>query len=139
MLEGFPVVVRRPVDWGEMDAMQHVNNVAYFRWMESGRAALFERMGILKEGARGVGVILKSVACDYKAPIKYPDDVAIGVRVQDVGVDRFTIAHAIWSERLGKIAARGDGVVVAYDYDAGAKVPVPDAWRALFAELADAA
>lgn len=139
MLNGFPVVVRRPVDWGEMDAMQHVNNVAYLRWFESGRAALFERMGILKDGARGVGVILKSVACAFRAPIKYPDEVTIGVRVADVGVDRFTIAHAVWSDRLQRVAADGEGVVVVYDYDAAAKVPVPEAWKTLFAEIHRAA
>ena len=130
MLAGFPVVIRRPLDWGEMDAMQHVNNVAYFRWFESGRAALFHRMGLLIDGAVGVGVILKSVGCTYRAPLTYPDDVVVGVKVKDVGVDRFTIAHAVWSASQQVVAAEGDGVVVAYDYDAKQKVPIPDAWRA---------
>ena len=35
----FPVVIELPVQWGEMDAFGHVNNVVYLRWFESGRIA----------------------------------------------------------------------------------------------------
>jgi acyl-CoA thioester hydrolase len=31
LVEGYPVVIEIPVQWGEMDAFQHVNNVVYFR------------------------------------------------------------------------------------------------------------
>lgn len=44
-MEGFPVVVRIPVLWGDMDALGHVNNARYFAWFESARIALFERVG----------------------------------------------------------------------------------------------
>ena len=36
-LENYPVVIEIPVAWGDMDAFQHVNNVAYFRYFESAR------------------------------------------------------------------------------------------------------
>jgi len=130
MLTGFPVVIGRPVDWGEMDAMQHVNNVAYLRWFENGRAALFHRLGLVVDGSAVVAPILKSVACTFRAAVVYPDDVKIGVKVTDVGADRFTIAHAVWSERLQRVCADGDGVIVAFDYVAKSKCGLPDAWRA---------
>ncbi|MBJ7019207.1 acyl-CoA thioesterase, partial [Vibrio cholerae] len=31
LLKDFPVVTKIVVAWGEMDALQHVNNVVYFR------------------------------------------------------------------------------------------------------------
>lgn len=31
LLKDYPVVVSIPVAWGEMDALQHVNNIVYFR------------------------------------------------------------------------------------------------------------
>ncbi|MCB0148997.1 MAG: acyl-CoA thioesterase, partial [Caldilineaceae bacterium] len=47
LLAGYPVVIEIPVAWGEMDAFQHVNNIVYFRYFESGRIAYFERAGMM--------------------------------------------------------------------------------------------
>ena len=35
LLADFPVLIAWPVQWGDMDAFQHVNNTVYFRWFES--------------------------------------------------------------------------------------------------------
>ena len=35
----FPVSVSIPVAWGEMDALQHVNNVVYLRWVQDAAIA----------------------------------------------------------------------------------------------------
>ena len=34
---GFPCKRRVDVQWGDVDRMQHVNNVVFFRWMETAR------------------------------------------------------------------------------------------------------
>jgi len=47
VMEGFPVVVALPVQWGDMDALSHVNNARYFTWFEGARIALFRRVGLL--------------------------------------------------------------------------------------------
>jgi len=44
----WPISLELPVQWGEMDAFQHVNNVAYLRWFESARIAYFEAAGVLE-------------------------------------------------------------------------------------------
>ena len=65
----FPVQVRIPVAWGDMDAFNHVNNVVYFKWFESARIAYFEHtesMGVMR--AEGIGPILASTSCRYRAP-----------------------------------------------------------------------
>ena len=36
-------VERIPIRWGDMDAMGHVNNTVYFRYMEQARIGWFER------------------------------------------------------------------------------------------------
>ena len=47
-LESFQVQVEIPVQWGDMDAAGHVNNVTYLRWCESARIAYFEKVDIDK-------------------------------------------------------------------------------------------
>lgn len=41
-LKGFHTVTCLPVQWGEQDAFGHVNNVTYFRWLESARIDLLK-------------------------------------------------------------------------------------------------
>ena len=61
LLEGFPVIVEFPVAWGEMDALGHVNNVAYFRYFENARIAYFERIKMWNFMEKtGIGPILAS-------------------------------------------------------------------------------
>ncbi len=126
LLEGFPVIVEFPVAWGDMDAMRHVNNIVYFRYFENARIAYFDRTGLWEFMEKtGIGPILASTQCRFRAPLSYPDVVSIGASVPDIGRDRFTMKYSVASHRLSKIVADGDGVLVAYDYRNSRKVPVP--------------
>jgi len=126
LLEGFPVIVEFPVAWGEMDALGHVNNIVYFRYFETARIAYFERVKLLELMEKtGIGPILASTHCRFRAPLAYPDVVSIGASVSDIGPDRLTMKYIVASHRLSKIAAEGEGVLVTYDYRNNRKVPVP--------------
>lgn len=136
LLKDFPVVVELPVVWGEMDARQHVNNAVYFRYFESDRTLYFEKLGVWKMiGDTGVGVILASINCRFRIPLTFPDKISVGVRVINIQEDRFTVEHRIVSHHHQKIAAEGDGLLVAYDYNALKKAALPDAFRQRIQEL----
>jgi acyl-CoA thioester hydrolase len=126
LLEGFPVIVEFPVTWGDMDALQHVNNVAYFRYFENARIACLDRLKIWEFMKNtGIGPILASTQCRFRAPLSYPDVVSIGASVSDIGPDRLTMKYGVASQKLSKIAAEGEAVLVTYDYRNNLKVPVP--------------
>ncbi|MBL8203306.1 MAG: acyl-CoA thioesterase [Blastocatellia bacterium] len=136
LLKGFPVVVELPVVWGEMDARQHVNNAVYFRYFESARTVYFEKLGVWKMiGDTGIGVILASINCRFRIPLTFPDRISVGVRVVNIQEDRFTVEHRIVSHHHQKIAAEGDGLLVAYDYNQLKKTLLPDAFRQRIQEL----
>lgn len=131
LLAGFPVTLPWPVAWGDMDAFQHVNNVTYFRWFETVRIAYFEAIGWTgPSGPSGVGPILARTSCVFRAPLTFPDRVILGARASDLTDDRFTMHYRVVSERLGKVAAEGEGTVVSFDYRAGVKAPLPPPVRA---------
>ena len=44
MLKDYKLVVEIPVQWGDMDAAQHVNNVIYLKWVESARVSFFRKL-----------------------------------------------------------------------------------------------
>jgi len=126
----FRVRIEVPVAWGDMDAFAHVNNTVYLRWFESARIAYFERMGIIGSGApTGIGPILASISCRFRAPVTYPDTVDAAVRVTGIGQDRFVMQYQVASRALGRVVAEGEGVNVSFDYGVGRKARLPDAWR----------
>jgi acyl-CoA thioester hydrolase len=139
-IEDFRVIVEFPAAWGDMDALAHINNVAYFRYFENARVAYFERTQIMgsaemQGGMKGVGPILANASCRFKAPMTYPDQVRVGIRAKDLLKDRFTMEFAVFSESLQRIAAAGEGLIVAYDYDRLQKAEAPERWRRAIAEV----
>lgn len=130
ILKGFPVVVEFPIAWGEMDPQNHVNNVVYFRYIENARMAYFEKIGILEMMEQtGIGTVLASTQCRYRVPLTYPDTLCVGAKVTHLDSDRFTMEYRVVSQRLGKLAAEGTGLLVAYDFRKNTKVLLPDALR----------
>lgn len=124
--EAFPVIVEIPVYWGDQDTFHHVNNVTYFRYFEHARIAYLDRIRTWEFLEKtGTGPIMASTHCRFRAPLTYPDVVSVGARVSDIGHDRFTMKYRVVSQRLSKIVADGDAMLVYYDYRNNAKVPVP--------------
>jgi acyl-CoA thioester hydrolase len=125
-----------PVQWGEMDAYGHVNNTVYFRWFESARMAYFALLGWPEvERETGVGPILHSTRARFRAPLAWPDEVEVTTRAVEVGEDRFTMRYEIRSRALGRVAAEGEGVVVAFDYRSKRKAALPLPVRERIAHL----
>ncbi len=141
LLAEYPVSVALSVQWGEMDAYQHVNNATYFRYFETARMAFLSASKIIDpaQPEARVGPILASTSCRFKAPLRFPDQIYTCARVADIGDDRFTMEYAVISTSLTRVAATGDGLVVAYDYQQNQKASLPAAWRAGIAAVADSA
>jgi len=129
-LEGFPVTVRLPVQWGEMDAYDHVNNTVFFRYFESVRIEYLERCGFVRSyEEEGVGAILHSTSCRFRRALTYPDTVLVGTRAAEVSEDRFRMDYRVVSTAQDAVAAEGEGLVVSFDYRAGEKTSLPTAVR----------
>ena len=124
------MVVRVPVQWGDMDALGHVNNAVYFTWFESARIALFERVGLAITGVPEVGPILAHTRCDFLAPVRYPGEVLAGTRIERLGTTSFTMEYeAALAGEPERPVARGQGVVVLIDYRDGSKVELSASLR----------
>ncbi len=132
----YPVSVSIPVAWGEMDSFQHVNNVAYARWIETGRIAYFGRIGFLERmKAEGIGPILARLTIDYRRPVTFPDTVRVDVTTTKIGRTSFTLAYRIRSDALQADVATAEDVIVVMDYRTSRTVPVDEPLRAAIASL----
>ena len=117
LLAGYPVVVEQAVAWGEMDAYQHVNNVVYFRYFENSRLEYFRRLDWLAmQNDTGVGPILASTQAPFSQTVDLSRCDFNRARISEVGEDRLTMHHRIFSRRLGAVATEGEGIIVTFDY-----------------------
>ncbi len=114
------------VEWGDMDALQHVNNVEYFKYFQKVRIAYFEKnnSSMLFSESR-ISTILASTQCKFIYPLFYPDTISIGARVESMANDYFTMKYAVISNKNQRLAAIGDAKVVMFDYEKNSKTPIP--------------
>jgi acyl-CoA thioester hydrolase len=129
-LTDHPLILSWPVQWGDQDAYGHVNNVVYFRWMESARIEYFRRSGLGTTDNSGVGPILASLQCDFRRQLRYPDTLLISGSITSIGRTSMKMVHRIYSETQRAIAAEGDSVLVFFDYQSQRPFVVPDNVRA---------
>ena len=121
-----PVEVR----YADIDAQRHVNNVVFFTYMETARAAYLRRLG-LWDGKEflDIGIILVKAECEYLLPIAYDTALRVGVRTEVIGTKSLTFSYSIEALEMDRTMARGKTVSVAYDYHALRSIAVPPAWR----------
>ena len=122
----YAYTIEQDLIWGDMDAFQHLNNVAYFRLFETIRIAYFQTLGVLdimKES--GIGPILHSTNCRYRIPLTFPDTLTLGIRVTRIESDRYHLDHGVYSNQQSDLAANGDACIVCFNYKSNEKSSVP--------------
>ena len=65
-LASYPVIHQQTVAWGDMDAFGHVNNVIYYRYMESARIEYFNRLNLF---SHPINTVVSSSQCKYLKPV----------------------------------------------------------------------
>lgn len=132
-LNGYPFSIPETVVWGDMDAMNHVNNARYFRYLETARIEFIRQLfpHFAKPGSNDItnGLALAEARCRFKVPLTYPDEIIIGSAVEEIGDSQFVVQHEIYSQKLDCIAAEGDARMVYYDYVEQRKAVIPDDLR----------
>ena len=130
LLKDFTFVVDINIEWGDMDALQHVNNIEYFKYFQVARVAYFKKIdsgSVL--GVTRISSILASTQCKFIYPLAYPDSISVGVRVDSMSDQYFTMKYAVVSHKHQRLAAIGDAKVVMFDYANNKKTSIPSEIR----------
>lgn len=99
----FKVQTEIPVYWGDMDALQHVNNVKYVQWGEVARLDFLHASGLYGHSDHYAIIGFQSVK--YIAPAFYPDTMQIGTQVDEIREDRFILKSYFFSKTHHKLLA----------------------------------
>jgi acyl-CoA thioester hydrolase len=76
------------IRWGDMDAMGHVNNTVYFRYMETVRIEWMRAVGCDPD-PQGQGPVIVNAFCNFYRQLEYPGDVRVKLYVSDPGRTTF--------------------------------------------------
>lgn len=143
--DGWPFSYVDRVRFGDLDAMRHLNNVAFLGFFESARIAYVTSIlpghrADSPEENDNFGMIFAECHINYRAPAFYDEDIRTWIRPSSIARSAFRTEFEMRSERDDRLLAEGYGVLVGYDYAAGRSRPLPDALRAaLQADAPDAA
>jgi acyl-CoA thioester hydrolase len=113
----------------ELDALNHVNNTTYLRWFETLRVLWFFDRGITQYRPEDPTFVVRSLSCDYHAPLFLNDDYIVTARCESFRRTSFRKVYAVWSG--GRLCTGGSAVIVKTDAAGARSVPLSEAERAV--------
>jgi acyl-CoA thioester hydrolase len=116
------------IRWRDMDAYGHVNNAVYLNYLEEARDEWLE--GTLGSSGSAWDYVIARIAIDYLEELRQDDGTVI-VRcvLGKIGTSSLQLREEI-STQDGRIVARAETILVAYDRKAGRSRPLNPAERA---------
>jgi len=134
-VKGFRFSHHAAAVFGDLDAMGHVNNVVYLKWMETARIAYWIHVtgqkahaglpapgGASHEPGPGImsgvliDMILARTEIDYKSPVSYGEKLDIFVRTSLIKRSSIVFEYAVATKPEGRVVAQAKTIVVCYDY-----------------------
>jgi len=112
-----------------MDAMGHVNNTVYFRYMEQARISWFEALVPEEEAWRSSGIVIVNASCNYRRPITYPGTVEVKLLVGAPGGSSVPTFYELRVGDLNETYADGAAVVVFVDMKTQKPARIPEGIR----------
>jgi acyl-CoA thioester hydrolase len=131
-------IERIPIRWGDMDAMGHVNNTVYFRYMEQARISWFDRLVPEEDAWLSTGIVIANASCNYKRAITYPGTVEVRLFIAPPGGASVATTYELRVDADPEPYADGAAVVVFIDMQTQKSRRIPEAIRARL-ERAEAA
>lgn len=117
--------------YSDLDPQWHVNNVRYLTFMEQARLKYLLHLGLWDgHDFNCLGMIVADIHISYIAPMLFGQTARMELRVARMGNKSFNFEYQLTDETSGKLLAKGESVMVAYDYAGQCSIPIPPDWRA---------
>jgi acyl-CoA thioester hydrolase len=121
------------VRFADLDVLGHVNNTVYFSYFEMTRVHYFQELLGKQWDWKKFGVVLVRNEIDYKRSVLLYDEPEIYMFTEFVGSKSFGLRYELMVN--GECYAMGKSVMVCFDANAQATIPVPDTMRSSLQKL----
>ena len=133
-MEGYQVIFEHEVLFRDLDAMRHVNNVAFVAFMEDARMQYWKALRKV-EGLRDINFILAEITCRYLSPAHLGETIRIGIRARNLSNKSFQFDYRMEDKASGRLITEGGSVQVMYDYKQKKTMPLEQKMRDTVAAL----
>lgn len=124
-----------PTRWMDNDAYGHVNNVVYYSYFDTVvNKYLIDAGALVIESSPVIGLVVET-ACNYFAPITFPERVEAGLRVARLGNSSVRYEIGLFRNDDPAPAACGHFVHVYVDRETRRPASLPEPLRAALAPL----
>ena len=114
-----------------MDAFNHINNVIYFRYFETGRVEFFNKTDLwMLFKTESIRIVFGKLECNYIKEVIHPSEIEIAVGIRKIGTSSLTVHHIITCNH--EVVAQGDGIIVATNPLSGKSTPWTEKLRSEF-------
>ena len=122
-----PIEVR----YGDLDPQGHVNNAKHLTYFEQARIAYLMELGLFTkdQSFMEIGVILADIHITYLAPVYFGQNIKVGVHIVELRNKSMKWKQNILDVESGREIAKGEVIMVTYDYRAGKTISIPQEWR----------
>ena len=136
--DDFRAWITVPTRWADNDVYGHVNNAAYFGYFDTAVNTWLMQADLLAIGsssdssleAQPIGLVVAN-ACQYFAPLHFPQVLNIGLRVAHLGNSSVQYALGVFVQNGSDTAhAHGQFTHVYVNRHSRKPMPLPIAWRA---------
>jgi acyl-CoA thioester hydrolase len=124
-----------------MDALGHVNNTCYFRYMEQARIEWLYGLRPDQQAYADTGPVIVNASCTFLRPLVYPGEVEVNMLLGELG--RTSVGSFYDIRMNGETYAEGAAKIVWIELASGKPSPLPsiivEPLRALMAKSAESA
>ncbi|MBO9535065.1 thioesterase family protein [Herbaspirillum sp.] len=126
---------KQDIRWGDMDALGHVNNTVYFRFMEQCRIEWLD-VACGPTIAADQGPVIVNAHCNFRRQMKYPASIAVEMHAGALGRTSVETTYVIRDAAIPEIIyADGAAKIVWVDFGKEKSTALPDALRQLLTGL----
>jgi acyl-CoA thioester hydrolase len=124
------MVFHQRIDWADLDLFGHVNNVAFFRYVQAARVEYCEKIGLtsLNNNER-LSFMVASSLCRFKKPLYFPGVVSVTVHTAWMKNSSFQLNYTLLDQD-GKLCAEAEDVIVVFDHHQKTKSPITEELKA---------
>lgn len=112
--------------YADTDRQGHVNNAVFATFLESGRVSILydPKKPLAPEGS---SFVIARLALDFRAEMRWPNEVAIGTMVTRLGQSSLTFGQGLFVD--GNCVAVAETVIVLMDERTRKSRPLPELTR----------
>lgn len=120
-----PIQIR----FSDVDVVGHVNNIVYFAYYDTGKAAFMSRILGRPISWDEVDTVVANVDCAFISPIFYGENIEVLTTCVAIHDKSFKLLQMLRNSSTGEVKSICETVMVSFDPHTQKSAPLSEEWR----------